>query len=77
MSNLFNKNIKGYNFQFQSVEMGDDLLYHVNVKDDNGVEWEFRMQENDNGKWELNAEKLPGWIKAVESEIIAVIQKHN
>jgi len=77
MSQAFSEIIQEHSFHFQPVEIGDKLSYHVNVADDEGVRWEFRMEENQNAEWELKGEKLPGWISEIEQEIGAIIKSHG
>jgi len=75
MSNQFNKVINGRQFNFQSIEIAEKNGYHVDVKDEEGTRWEFRMFDtNDN---HIEAEKLPSWIAGLEEELRRAISEHE
>lgn len=76
MPNLFNKIINERQFNFQPYELGEEIGYHVDVKDEEGTRWEFRMCRYDD-KWKLDAEKLPSWIADVEPILVEVIDEHE
>lgn len=76
MSNLFNKVINENKFNFQPLEFGEQTGYHVDVKDEEGTRWEFRMlREGD--QWKMKAEKLPTWILNVEEALGKAIEEHE
>jgi hypothetical protein len=77
MSNLFRKEIGGRPFNFQPYSLGTETGYHVDVKDEEGTRWEFRMSNPDNSGWTMYAEKLPHWIEEIEAEIIQAIDDHE
>ena len=77
MSNLFNKVINGRQFNFQPIEFGNENGYHVDVKDEEGTRWEFRMFHDDEKKSRLEGEKLPSWILGLESELNRAINEHE
>ena len=77
MSNLFNKEIGGRQFNFQPYNVGHEMGYHVDVKDDDGARWEFRMTSQDNKGWIFHGEKLPHWIVNSQPEIIDAIAEHD
>lgn len=76
MSNLFNKVINERQFNFQPLEFGEEVGYHVDVKDEEGTRWEFRMSWEGN-RWEMKAEKLPQWILDIEAELGKAIDEHE
>lgn len=76
MSNLFSKEIKEKHFNFQPFEFGEQSGYHVDVKDDEGTRWEFRMLK-ESERWKLEAEKLPAWIREMFSELVSAINEHD
>ena len=76
MSNLFNKIINDRQFNFQPLEFGHEAGYHVDVKDEEGTRWEFRMFRMDD-KWKMDGEKLPSWIHDLESAIGKAIDEHE
>ena len=76
MSNLFNKEMNGRQFNFQPVEFKGEVEYHVDVKDEQGKRWEFRMFRL-NDKWNMDAEKLPPWIPPLETELARAIDEHD
>ncbi len=75
MSNLFNKDIAGRQFNFQPYTIGSEDGYHVDVKDEEGTRWEFRMSKPDTEGWKLYSEKLPSWISELEDELIKAINE--
>jgi hypothetical protein len=76
MSNLFAKVVNERKFNFQPFEFGKQTGYHVDVKDDQGTRWEFRMlRETD--RWKIEAEKLPTWISELETLLINAIDEHD
>jgi len=77
MSNVFNKTINGRQFNFQNIEFGDQTGYHVDVKDEEGVRWEFRMFPDADTDWKIEAEKLPSWISEIELELRKAINEHD
>lgn len=77
MSNLFNKDIGGRQFNFQPYNVGHENGYHVDVKDEDGTRWEFRMSSPENKDWVLRGEKLPVWITDLKQEIIKAISDHE
>ncbi|MDO9375963.1 MAG: hypothetical protein V4725_11590 [Bacteroidota bacterium] len=77
MSTLFNKVINGQQFNFQPIEFGQQTGYHVDVKDDEGTRWEFRMFQDDDNEYRVDGEKLPDWITAASSELVSAINEHE
>lgn len=77
MSNLFNKQIEGRKFNFQPYNVGNESGYHVDVQDEDGTRWEFRMTSSNNKDWELHGEKLPGWITEAQPQIVEAISEHD
>ena len=77
MSNLFNKVIRGRQFNFQPIEFGDQSGYHVDVKDEEGTRWEFRMFPSIEHHWKIEGEKLPPWIIETEPELRRAINEHE
>jgi hypothetical protein len=76
MSNLFSKVINERQFNFQHFEFAEQTGYHVDVKDEGGTRWEFRiMREND--QWKVRAEKLPAWILNLEPMLGRVIDEYE
>ncbi len=76
MNTLFNKVINERQFNFQPIEFGEQTGYHVDVKDEEGTRWEFRMlRENDH--WKMETEKMPAWILNAESELVSAIDEHD
>ena len=76
MSNLFNKIINDRQFNFQHFEFAGKTGYHVDVKDDEGTRWEFRMMR-ENDQWKMESEKLPSWIVDLEQLLGRVIDKYE
>ncbi len=76
MSNLFTKTINERQFNFQPFEIGDQTSYHVDVKDEDGTRWEFRMLR-EAGQWKMEAEKLPKWIYDVVPQLGETIDEHE
>ena len=76
MSNLFNKVINERQFNFQPLEFGEQTGYHVDVKDEKGKRWEFRMARDGN-QWKMKAENLPTWILNVEPALGKAIDEHE
>ena len=76
MSNLFNKVINGRQFNFQPIEFGDQTGYHVDVKDEEGTRWEFRMFPSSETNWKIEGEKLPSWIIEMEPELRKAINEY-
>ncbi len=77
MSNLFNKVINGRQFNFQPLEFGNETGYHVDVKDEAGTRWEFRMFHSAGKQSKIESEKLPSWIIELEPELIKAINQHE
>ena len=77
MSNLFSKVINRSQFNFQPIEFGDQSGYHVDVKDEEGTRWEFRMFPAAETHWKIEGEKLPSWIIEAEPEIRKAINEHD
>jgi hypothetical protein len=76
MSNLFNKVINERQFNFQPLEFAEVAAYHVDVKDEEGTRWEFRMYR-EGEQWKMKGEKLPAWIVDSEPEIGKAIDEHE
>ena len=76
-SNLFSKTINGKVFNFQPLEFGHETGYHVDVKDEEGTRWEFRMFNTDEQKARIEGEKLPSWIRDLERELRQAINEHE
>ncbi len=76
MSNLFNKEIKGRQFNFQPIGLGDDHGYHVDVKDEEGTRWEFSIIRK-HSQWLIEAEKLPDWIEDSRAELIETVDSYS
>ena len=76
-SNLFNKVINGRQFNFQPIEFGQESGYHVDVKDDEGTRWEFRMFHANEKQWQIHGEKLPSWIMHLEPAFGKAINEHE
>lgn len=77
MSNLFNKVINGRQFNFQPIEIGNETSYHVDVKDEEGTRWEFRLIYTDEKDLKMEAEKLPDWIAGLEQELLNAVNEHE
>ena len=77
MGDLFNKTINGRQFNFQIIEFGEQTGYHVDVKDEEGTRWEFRMFPDTETDWKIEAEKLPSWIHGLEEELRKAINEHD
>ncbi len=77
MSNLFNKEIGGRQFNFQPYNVGHENGYHVDIKDEEGTRWEFRMSNPDNKGWVMYGENLPKWILDSQEEITQAIADHE
>lgn len=77
MNTLFNKVISGQQFNFQPVEFGQQTGYHVDVKDEEGTRWEFRMFQDSAGQYEVEGEKLPQWITDASQQLIDAINEHE
>ena len=76
MSTLFNKVIKGKQFNFQPIEFGNETGYHVDVKDDEGTRWEFRMF-HEKERTKIEGEKLPSWILSLQPDLDKAIDEHE
>lgn len=76
MSNLFNKVIRNRQFNFQPLEFAGESGYHVDVKDDKGTRWEFRIFRTGN-TWKIEGEKLPQWIHDITLEVGKAIDSHE
>ncbi len=76
MSNLFNKMIAGKQYNFQEFEFGDQTGYHVDVKDEQGKRWEFRLLRK-NEKWNIEGEDLPLWIPEMLAPLAQAIDEHE
>lgn len=76
MSNLFTKVIVEKQFNFQPFEFGEKAGYHVDVKDEEGTRWEFRMFK-DSDQWQIEAEKLPEWILNIEEKLGRAVDEHE
>ena len=63
-------------FNFQPFEFGEQTGYHVDVKDEDGTRWEFRMSR-DGDQWKMEAEKLPAWILNAEPALGKAIDEHE
>lgn len=77
MSNLLTKDIAGRQFNFQPYNLGNENGYHVDVKDDDGTRWEFRMSNPGDSEWTMHGEKLPSWITDLEEQFISTINEHE
>ncbi len=77
MNNTFNKIIEGRQFNFEPIEFGTETGYHVNVKDDEGTRWEFRMFHISEKEPRIEGEKLPDWIFAMEPALRKAINEHE
>ncbi len=76
MSNLFNTEIEGRQFNFQPIGVGHEDGYHVDVKDKDGTRWEFTLLHTDNG-WHIEAEKLPAWIESSKEKLIETVERYS
>ncbi len=76
MSNLFNTEIEGMQFNFQPIGVGDNFGYHVDVKDSEGTRWEFTLIRK-NSQWLIEAEKLPDWIEASRAKLIETVDRYS
>ncbi len=77
MSNLFNKDVGGRQFNFQPYNIGNEVGYHVDVKDTDGNRYEFRMVRPEDKNWQLRGENLPAWLLDLENEMIKSINEHE
>jgi hypothetical protein len=77
MSTTFNKVINGRQFNFQPLEFGNEAGYHVDVKDEEGIRWEFRMFHTREKDLKLEGEKLPEWILGSETELVNAVNQHE
>ena len=77
MNTLFNKVINGRQFNFQPVEFGHQSGYHVDVKDEEGTRWEFRMFQGADNQFKVEGEKLPSWISESTPELVRAINEHE
>lgn len=77
MSNLFHKEINGRQFNFQPLEFGQESGYSVDVKDEEGVRWEFRMLGDNDHEVKLEGENLPAWITDLEDDLLAAVKEHE
>jgi len=80
MGNLFNKNIGGWQFNFQPIEFGTTTGYHVNVKDDEGTRWEFSILHadvNDAKKMKIEGTNVPSWIMDLQAMLIKGINEEE
>lgn len=77
MSTTYSKKIAGHDFKFQPFEINQETGYHVDVTDDTGQRWEFRMLLDDGGAWELEGENLPRWISNAKPELVQAINEHE
>ena len=76
MGNFFSKEIDGKQFNFQPIEFGDQTGYHIDVKDEQGIRWEFRALFK-NEKWNIEGEDLPTWIYGTQNLLIKAIDDHD
>lgn len=76
MSNLFQTNIEGRQFNFQPIGVGQEDGYHVDVKDTDGTRWEFTML-HDNEQWHIEAEKLPEWLESTKAKLIEAVEQSS
>jgi hypothetical protein len=76
-TNLFNKVIRNKQFNFQPLEFGNISGYHVDVKDEEGTRWEFRMFPSDEGSWKIEGQKLPSWITDAKAELEEAVKEHE
>ncbi len=77
MSTLFNIDIHGRQFNFQPLEFGTETGYHVDVKDEEGTRWEFRMFRGEGNQSRIEGEKLPSWILNLEPALGQAIDQHE
>jgi len=77
MNTLFNKIIHGRQFNFQPLQIGAETGYHVDVKDEEGTRWEFRMFPTEEMHVKIEGEKLPPWILNLETELSQAIDQHE
>ena len=77
MNTLFNKLINGRQFNFQPIEFGQTMGYHVDVKDQEGTRWEFRMLQDGEKQFTVEGEKLPAWISESTPELIRAVNEHE
>ena len=75
MQNLFNKIINNRQFNFQPLEFGNTSGYHIDVKDEEGTRWEFRMLHINEAEYKLEGENIPTWIYEAEPELIKAISE--
>lgn len=77
MNTLFNKLISGRQFNFQPIEFGQTMGYHVDVKDQEGTRWEFRMLQDGEKQFTVEGENLPAWISEATPELIRAVNEHE
>jgi hypothetical protein len=77
MSTLFNKVINGKQFNFQPIEFGQQSGYHVDVKDDEGTRWEFRVFNSSEDGFTLDGEKLPQWVRDSFEALKQAVNEHE
>lgn len=78
MSADFSKELRGYQFEFQPLEIANKVGYSGNVKDKDGNRWEFRLfAQGDSHNYKLEGENLPDWLLAMEVEINQAVNAHE
>jgi hypothetical protein len=64
-------------FLFQQTIYSDNILwYHIDVKDDDGTQINFRMYKDEKGQWKISAQVLPLWIHENELQFNDVVQEN-
>lgn len=63
-------------FQFMKVFYASGAQYHIRFILDN-TPVEFRMDKNENGKWEIASQLLPDWIFESEIDFNTAIEENN
>ncbi len=76
MNNIFDKVIGNKKFNFAEFEFGDQSGYHVDVKDEDGIRWEFRIIHK-SGVLKMEGEKLPEWITGMQTELLKAVNDHE
>ncbi len=76
MGSLFVKVINERHYNFQHFEFGEHTGYHVDVKDEEGKRWEFRMMREDD-QWKMKGENLPEWVHDLEQQLGNAIDAHE
>ncbi len=77
MSQLFQKRIEGRNFNFTPIEFSDQSCYLVDVKDEEGTRWEFRIFHTADDALKIRGENMPDWILKLEIQLVEAINNHE